>query len=134
MSINSCANKHKKDINELNNKSLKIIDKLHASKTIGKTSINKIKRLVERMKQEIRSQYETYEETLMEHSDDQKEQFRQWINIFAQGIAPEQNLIKELANEREQLKKETKMMRAEQRLWEQSHEKIENILTTGNFT
>jgi hypothetical protein len=94
----------------LNVKSLKIIDKLHASKTVGITSVSEIDRLVECMKQEIKSQDETYEETFMEYSDNQKEQFRQWINIFSQGIAPEQNLIKELANEREQLKKEAKMM------------------------
>jgi hypothetical protein len=87
MSINSsCANKHKKDINDLNSESLKIIEKLHASKTIGITSVNEIERLVECMKQEIKSQYETYEETLMEHSDNRKNNSDNGLIFFLKGL------------------------------------------------
>ena len=75
-SINTTANSHKNELIELNKTSEKLIDRLQASKTIGEESNLEINRLIKQLRSDITSEYETFEESLMEQADDHKESYR----------------------------------------------------------
>jgi hypothetical protein len=118
--VNSAANVNKTEINELIKELNNVKTELNASQSVGKQSIASINTLLSNLRTTITDTYANYEDDVMQIIDNEKSEFRQWMDTRMKTVTEYKTLIASLTTEKDLCKAERLLMetaRIEQQTW-----------------
>lgn len=118
--VNSASNVNKQEILDLTVQLNELTTQLTASQSVGKQSINSINTLLTELRKTITDTYADYEDDIMQIADNEKSEFRHWIDTRMKTVTEYKELITSLTTEKDLCRAERLLMestRIQQQSW-----------------
>lgn len=123
--INTTANKHITQINDTILSADAVLRNIEMSKSIPAEILSTIQTTTSSFKSTMSTAHETFEEDIYELVDEQKQQFRDWIETITNG----NNLMemRNLAAVRSELKSELELLKAERIIYQERRREMDDL-------